>query len=114
MKDLWERYRTEHLPRKAPKSQHDDTKMVERYILPHLGSDRRVAEVHHADIAALHRAITGNGRRLLANRVVSCARKMFSLALKPMPDEARRGAILYWAIHARASSTIPRMAGNDS
>jgi hypothetical protein len=36
-KDLWERYRTEYLPRKAPKSQHDDTKMVERYILPHLG-----------------------------------------------------------------------------
>jgi integrase len=84
MQDLWERYRTEHLPRKAPKSQHDDTKMVERYILPSLGQDRRVAEVHHADIAALHRALTGSGRPVLANRVVSCARKMFSLALKPM------------------------------
>jgi integrase len=89
MQDLWERYRTEHLPRKAPKSQHDDTKMVERHILPHLGSDRRVAEVHHADIAALHREITGSGRRVLANRVASCARKMFALALKPMPGEAR-------------------------
>jgi integrase len=84
MQDLWERYRTEHLPRKAPKSQHDDTKMVERYILPSLGQDRRVAEVHHADIAALHRALTGSGRPVLANRVVSCAGKMFSLALKPM------------------------------
>jgi integrase len=84
MQDLWERYRTEHLPRKAPKSQRDDTKMVERHILPSLGHDRRVAEVHHADIAALHRAITGSGRPVLANRVVSCARKMFSLALKPM------------------------------
>src|SRR6516165_400995 len=57
MQDLWERYRAERLPRKAPKSQHDDTKMAERHILPHLGGDRRVAEVHHADIAALHRAI---------------------------------------------------------
>jgi integrase len=89
MQDLWERYKAEHLPRKAPKSQHDDTKMAERHILPHLGSDRRVAEVHHADIAALHRAITESGRPVLANRVVSCARRMFSLALKPMSGEAR-------------------------
>jgi integrase len=89
MQDLWERYKAEHLPRKAPKSQHDDTKMVERHILPHLGEGRRVAEVHHADIAALHHAITESGRRVLANRIVSCARRMFSLALKPMPGEAR-------------------------
>jgi integrase len=89
MQDLWERYRTEHLPRKAPKSQHDDTKMVERHILPTLGHDRRVAEVHHADIVALHHVITESGRRVLANRIVSCARKMFALALKPMPGEAK-------------------------
>jgi integrase len=89
MQDLWERYRVERLPRKAPKSQHDDTKMAERHILPHLGRDRRVAEVHHADIAALHRAITESGRRVLANRVVSCARRMFSLALKPAQGEAK-------------------------
>jgi integrase len=89
LRDLWERYRTEHLPPKAPKSQHDDTVMVERHILPSLGQDRRVAEIHHADIAALHREITGSGRLVLANRVVSCARKMLSLALKPMPGEAR-------------------------
>jgi hypothetical protein len=89
MQDLWERYRAERLPRKAPKSQHDDTKMAERHILPHLGGDRRVAEVHHTDIAALHRAITESGRPVLANRVVSCARRMFSLALKPMQGEAK-------------------------
>jgi integrase len=89
MQDLWERYRAERLPRKAPKSQHDDTKMAERHILPHLGRGRRVAEVHHADIAALHRAITESGRPVLANRVVSCARRMFSLALKPAQGEAK-------------------------
>jgi integrase len=89
MQDLWERYRAERLPRKAPKSQHDDTKMAERHILPHLGGDRRVAEVHHVDIVALHRAITGSGRPVLANRVVSCARRMFALALKPVQGEAK-------------------------
>jgi integrase len=89
MQDLWERYRAERLPRKAPKSQHDDTRMVDRYILPHLGRDRRVAEVHHSDIAALHRAITESGRPVLANRVISCARRMFALALKPMQGEAK-------------------------
>src|SRR6516165_7993009 len=95
MQELWDRYRADYLPRKAAKSQREDTKMVERHILPHLGRDRRVAEVHHADIAALHHAITESGRPVLANRVVSCASKMFSLALNPMPGEAKA-----WRDHA--------------
>jgi len=89
MQDLWERYRTEHLPRKVPKSQSSDITMIERDILPHLGKDRRVCEVHHGDIVALHRAITDNGHPVLANRVIACASKMFSLALKPMQGEAK-------------------------
>ena len=89
MQELWDRYRADHLPRKAAKSQREDTKMVERHILPHIGRDRRVVEVHHGDIVALHRAVTDTGRPVLANRVVSCASKMFSLALKPMQGEAR-------------------------
>jgi integrase len=89
MQDLWERYQTEHLPRKAPKSQRGDTTVIERDILPHLGKDRRVVEVHHGDIVALHRAITDSGRPVLANRVVSCASKLFSLALKPMQGEVK-------------------------
>src|SRR5262245_43325239 len=46
-----ERYRVEHLPHKSKQSQHDDGVMV-GHILKHIGSDRRVAEVHHGDIVA--------------------------------------------------------------
>jgi integrase len=86
MAEVAERYKAEHLPRKAPQSQHDDGVMV-GHILKHLGADRRVADVHHGDIVALHRAITDSGHPVLANRIVSCASRMFALALKPMAGE---------------------------
>ena len=50
--DLAERYRTEHLPKKAESSQANDWAMIKNEILPRLGS-RKVAEVHHGDIEAL-------------------------------------------------------------
>jgi integrase len=37
----------------------------------------------------LHRALTDSGRPVLANRVVSCASRLFSLSLKPMAGEDR-------------------------
>src|SRR5262245_1920996 len=86
MADLAERYQTEHLPGKSEQSRHDDGVMV-GHILKHIGADRRVAEVHHGDIVALHRAITDSGRPVLANRTVACASRMFSLSLKPMAGE---------------------------
>lgn len=86
MAALAERYRTEHLPRKSEQSRHDDGVMV-GHILRHIGADRRVADVHHGDIVALHRAITESGHPVLANRTVACASRMFSLALKPMAGE---------------------------
>jgi integrase len=86
MADLAECYRREHLPRKSEQSQHDDGVMV-GHILRHIGADRRVADVHHGDIVALHRAITDSGHPVLANRTVACASRMFSLALKPMAGE---------------------------
>jgi integrase len=88
MADLGERYRIEHLPRKSKQSQHDDTVLM-GHILRHIGADRRVADVHHGDIVALHRAITDTGHPVLANRTVTCASKMFSLTLKPMAGEDR-------------------------
>ena len=57
------------------------------HILRHIGADAKVADVHHGDIVALHRAITDTGHPVLANRTVSCASRMFSLALKPMAGE---------------------------
>jgi integrase len=86
MADLAERYKAEHLPRKSEQSQHDDGVMI-GHILKHIGADRRVADVHHGDIVALHRAITNSGRPVLANRTVACASRIFSLALKPMAGE---------------------------
>jgi integrase len=86
MADLAERYRAEHLPRKSQQSQHDDGVML-GHILRHIGADRRVADVHHGDIVALHRAITESGHPVLANRTVACASRMFSLSLKPMAGE---------------------------
>jgi integrase len=88
MLDLAERYKAEHLPRKSKQSQHDDGVMV-GHILRKLGAARRVADVHHGDIVALHRAITDSGHPVLANRTVSCASRMFSLALKPTAGEDR-------------------------
>ena len=84
--ELAARYKAEHLPRKAPQSQHDDGVMV-GHILRHIGADAKVVDVHHGDIVALHRAITDSGHPVLANRTVSCASRMFSLALKPMAGE---------------------------
>jgi integrase len=86
MANLAERYRREHLPRKSSQSQHDDGVMI-GHILKYVGADRRVADVHHGDIVALHRAITNSGHPVLANRTVSCASRVFSLALKPMAGE---------------------------
>jgi integrase len=86
--DLTRRYKVEHLSRKSPQSQHDDGVML-GHILKHIGPDRRVADVHHGDIVALHRAITDTGHPVLANRTVSCASRMFSLAQKPMAGEAK-------------------------
>ena len=84
--ELAERYRREHLPRKSEQSQHDDGVMI-RHILKYIGADRRVADIHHGDIVALHRAITDSGHPVLANRTVTCASRMFSLSLKPMAGE---------------------------
>ena len=84
--ELAARYKVEHLPRKALQSQHDDGVML-GHILRHIGADAKVADVHHGDIVALHRAITDGGHPVLANRTVSCASRLFSLALKPMAGE---------------------------
>ena len=78
--DLAERYRAEHLPRKAPSSQKADWQMIEREILPVLG-ERKVADVHHGDMVALHGEITtscqpGSSK----SRPLGCEQNVRSLA----------------------------------
>jgi len=86
VRDLADRYKREHLPKKAARSQTQDWRIIEAEVLPRLG-DRKIAEVHHGDIEALHRAITQRGAPVRANRVLAVLSKMFSLTLKPAEGE---------------------------
>jgi integrase len=83
VKDLADRYKTEHLPRKALSSRKADWAMITGEILPVLG-ERKVSEVHFGDLKGLHERITASGRPVRANRVIAVASKMFALSLKPM------------------------------
>ena len=78
--DLIEKYCVEHLSTKRPGSQREDRDMLRLYIKPTLGS-RKVNEVTHDHVGALHRKITGEGKPFRANRVVALLSTMFNLAL---------------------------------
>ena len=86
VKDLAERYKASHLPRKAEQSQKNDWAMIVAEILPALGA-RKVADVHHGDIVSIHNKVSERGAPVRANRVLAVASKMFSLALLPMEGE---------------------------
>lgn len=82
MAELWERYKRDHLPRKAARSQVDETIMWEKLILPAL-SKHKVTEVTHSDVEALHREITmKRGTPVRANRVVEVLRRTFNLSIR--------------------------------
>jgi integrase len=80
MRDLFDRYADEHLPRKAPRAAKDDRSMWQKIVLPQLG-DMKVAAVTATDIDALHREV-GSTRPVRANRVVEVVRKAFNLAIR--------------------------------
>ncbi len=86
VKDLAERYRLDYLPRKAKQSQANDLAMIRNEILPEIG-ERKVADVHHGDVVALHKKISARGAPVRANRVLAVASKMFALSLLPMAGE---------------------------
>jgi integrase len=80
--DLSERYRLEHLPTKAARSQKDETMMWEQIVLPRFGK-MKVAAISHEDIDALHRDITSiRGTPIRANRTVEVLRKVFNLSIR--------------------------------
>lgn len=80
--ELWERYRAEHLPTKAQRSQRDETMMWEQIVLPRFGKVK-VADITHEDIDALHRDITTiRGTPIRANRTVEVLRKAFNLSIR--------------------------------
>ena len=77
LSDLWNRYSTEHLPRKKASSGIDDNQKARDYILPRLGR-RKVAEITRADVHDLHRELAD--RPYQANRVLALLSKMLNLA----------------------------------
>jgi integrase len=98
VQDLIDRYIKDHLPKKsADKVRVVDEKRMLAEVGKYLGKHTKVADVHGGDIAEMHRKIGetigrgGKPRRVRANRILTVASKMFSLALVP-----RAGETLPW------------------
>jgi len=81
LSDLWEKYRAEYLPAKAPKSIADETSMWRACILPSLG-DIFVSELSPEDVEQLHRDVTKRGTPIRANRTHSSLRKALNQAIR--------------------------------
>lgn len=77
--DLAADYLERHAPKKRPRSISDDTRMIERHILPRFGRFK-VEEVTRRDFERLHLALKDTPYH--ANRLLALLSKMFSLAVK--------------------------------
>lgn len=78
--DLADRFEAEHLPKKRPGTQDEYRRLLRVHIRPALGS-KKVAELRHADIEAMHKKIAATGP-YAANRSVAVVSKMMALAVK--------------------------------
>jgi integrase len=80
MRELAADYLEHHaIPKKRARSVENDRSMIDRVILPHLGS-KKVNAVQSRDIHVLHVAMRATPYQ--ANRVLALTSKMFSLAMK--------------------------------
>jgi integrase len=80
IKDLWERYKEEHLPTKTERSASDDESMWHNYILNKLGGEK-LEHITFSDISRLHSDISKD-KPVRANHVVQILRKAFNLAIR--------------------------------
>lgn len=80
MRDLFQRYDAEYLPRLAPRTAADVRAMFGTFILPRLGA-KKVEDVTFSDCEALHRFISKD-RPVRANRVHEVLRRSFNLAIR--------------------------------
>lgn len=81
IKDLAQRYVEEHAKtKKKPASIFRDQRLIERFILPALGS-KRVDAVTRGDVGRLHHKI-GQETPIQANRVLAVLSKMMTLAVR--------------------------------
>ena len=122
MNALADLYREVHLPRK--RSAAGDDHMLVKDILPRVGN-KKVQDISHADIAALHREIAKRAP-YVANRVLSLLSTMFSIAVKrgmrsdnpvkgveKMPEEKRERYLSSDEI-ARLMSTLDKHPGANA
>jgi integrase len=86
--DLIARYIADHLPTLSPR-EHPDQRAQLGIIGEHLGLRRHVVDVHHGDIAAMHKKITETRGPVRANRILAACSKAFALSLVPLPGEAK-------------------------
>lgn len=77
LQELWDRYETDHLPRKKATSARDDRQKWHDHIAPALGR-AKIRDVTRSDVDKLHKALAG--RPYQANRVVALLSKLFNLA----------------------------------
>jgi integrase len=95
VKELAADYLERHaIPKKRAKSVRDDRSMIDRIILPRLGT-KKVEAVSRRDIEAIH--VVMKDRPYQANRVLSVLSKMFNLAMewKWRPDNPAKGIERY-------------------
>jgi integrase len=81
VRDLCTAYRAEHLPGKRANTARNDELMIRREILPRFGA-RKVADIRHAEIAAMHREIVKD-RPYTANRTLALCKRLFNFAAHP-------------------------------
>jgi integrase len=78
VKDLWDRYKADHLPKLSDRSQRDQTSMWLKYILPEFGQTKLV-NLTSEEVDRLHRNITQHAPTR-ANRVLEVLRTALNLA----------------------------------
>jgi integrase len=122
--DLCDRFEKEHLPRLRPGTQDEYSRLLRVHIRPALGN-RRVAELRHADIDAMHRRLAQT-TPYAANRAAAVASKMLSLAIKwemrtdnpargiERAQEHKRTRFLSGAEIARLSETLANHPEQES
>ncbi|WP_420557653.1 tyrosine-type recombinase/integrase [Roseovarius sp.] len=78
--DLWDEYRTKHLPKLSAKNAKDQERAWTRHVLPRLGKIK-LKDLASRDVDDLHRDI-GRDAPVMANRVVAYLRKALNIAVR--------------------------------
>jgi len=80
LRDLWEKYEQDELPRMVKRAQADVRTMWQRDVLPEIGS-KKLEDVSREDIGRIHAKVTKSGRPVRANRILGNMCRVFNLAI---------------------------------